>query len=515
MRPVANLRVLLLAGLIGAAPSAEAQLIASGDPTHDGAVLWVQTDTPGGYSIEFAEDAGFTRVIKRQALVLSEDGGRMGQILADGLGAGRRYHYRVVGSAGPLPNTGIFATAPAPSEARPLTLLFGADLGGQGYGRVRTGTPLGLDGFAIFAAMERENADLFLALGDMLYSDRPVTAKAPDPGLAADNDFQIPKPGPGYVTNVADFRRDWHYHRSDHRFAAFLRAVPMIATWDDHEIVNDIGVPELTEGPNAEEAARDPRLAQADPSKRPLQFNPQFARDARQVMFEYNPIRALADPSGGFERRLYRAHRWGARAEIIMLDTRSYRDPKYWHDTAERPKTMLGAAQKQWLKDTLAASPATWKLVVSSVPLSIPSGNLRDPERWFYRDGWARGERDNPYGYERELLEIVAFIKERGIRNVLFLTGDQHVSNLIAYDTDRDGSADFHEANIGPLRAGPSRAAKTVDDILNPTVVFSDIGRATFAYGRVAIAATGALAVEFRGVDGAPIAGAQLHLTPR
>ncbi|MBM3573910.1 MAG: hypothetical protein FJX52_16365, partial [Alphaproteobacteria bacterium] len=332
MRPIVTLRAFIFAGLIGiGASSAHAQLLASGDPTHDGAVLWVQADSPGSYTVEVAEDASFTRTIKRHALVLNEDGGRMGQVLADGLAAGRRYHYRIVGAAGPLPNTGVFTTAPAPGEARQLTLLFGADLGGQGYGRIRPGTPLGLDGFPIFAAMERENADLFLALGDMLYSDRPVTAKAPDPGLAADNDFQIPKPSPGYVTNVADFRRDWHYHRSDHRFATFLRTVPMIATWDDHEIVNDIGVPELTRGPSAAEAAHDPRLAQADPSKRPLQFNPQFARDARQVMFEYNPIRVLPDLSGGFERRLYRAFRWGARVEIVMLDTRSYRDPKYWH----------------------------------------------------------------------------------------------------------------------------------------------------------------------------------------
>jgi alkaline phosphatase D len=508
-------RAWLALALVWLTPPAQAQLLASGDPTHDSAVIWVQTDMPGNYTVEIAEDSSFARTVRRGALALTEDGGRMGQVLADGLSAGRRYHYRIVSVAGPLPNTGTFLTAPAPNEARQLTLLFGADLGGQGYGRIRPGTPLGLDGFPIFAAMARENADLFLALGDMLYSDRPVTAKAPDPGLPTDNDFQIAKPGPGYVANVADFRRDWHYHRSDHRFAAFLGTVPMIATWDDHEIVNDIGVPELTKGPSADEAARDPRLAQADPSKRPLQFNPQLARDARQVMFEYNPIRVLADPSGGFERRLYRNFRWGARAEIIILDTRSYRDPKYRHDTPERPKTMLGTTQKQWLKDTLAASPATWKLIVSSVPLSIPGGNLRDPKGRFYRDSWARGERDNPYGYERELLEIAAFIKERGIRNVLFLTGDQHVSNIIAYDADRDGTVDFHEANIGPLRAGPSQAPKTIDPSLNPQVLFSDIGRATFAYGRVAIAADGNLTIEFRGVDAAPIAGARLSLTPR
>jgi alkaline phosphatase D len=35
---------------------------------------------------------------------------------------------------------------------------------------------------------------------------------------------------------------------------------------------------------------------------------------------------------------------------------------------------MLGREQLAWLKSRLAASRATWKLIVSSVPMSIPTG---------------------------------------------------------------------------------------------------------------------------------------------
>src|SRR5215207_6657570 len=53
--------------------------------------------------------------------------------------------------------------------------------------------------------------------------------------------------------------------------------------------------------------------------------------------------------------------------------------------SADRPKTMLGREQLTWLKESLAASDATWKVIVSSVPMSIPTGFPVSGGR----DGWA------------------------------------------------------------------------------------------------------------------------------
>jgi alkaline phosphatase D len=148
------------------------------------------------------------------------------------------------------------------------------------------------------------------------------------------------------------------------------------------------------------------------------------------------------------------------------------------------------------------------------VPLSIATGNARDPQRRTYRDGWANGTDDNPYGYERELIGIVEFMRTRGVKNVVFLTADQHFSNLFGYDPDGDGVADFHEANIGPLRAGLGRGA--IDPTLKPSVLFSDQGKAAHAYGVLAIAAdSGRLTIAIRGVDGKTVPGAVLELDPR
>lgn len=519
--------------LVALAPGlAWAQLIASGDITDKGAVLWMHAEAPGRYTIEVAEDAAFGRVIARAPVLASDKNGFMGQAALDALKPSTRYHYRVVGAHGPLPRTGSFATAPAPADRAALKLLFGADLGGQGYGRLRSDVGLPIDGWPIFRAMSAEQADLFIALGDMLYADRRITAEAPD--YPKGNDFQIPKPGPGYVTSVEDFRRDWFYHRSDHQFAQFLALTPLIATWDDHEIVNDSGGPELLLGPSAEELARDPRLKQGDPSRprgefmpwsstkdpqgrrRSVFYNPALFRAARQVMFEFNPIQVLPDRAGTFERRLYRNLRWGAHAEIIMLDTRSYRDPRYRVDSDAAPKTMLGAAQKRWLLDLLETSSATWKIVVSSVPLSIEGGSERDPQGRTYGDTWASADRSNPYAYARELGEIVAHVKRKGVRNVLFLTGDKHFSNIFSYDPDGDGIPDFHEANIGPLRAGRASGRSRIDPTFRPTRIFTDAGMVDFAYGWVSIdAATGRLTMEVRRVDGTTAQGSRLQVDPR
>lgn len=523
----------LAAVLLACAPGALAQLLAAGDPTDTSAVLWARVDEAGAYRFELSEDAHFDTLAAKAAIRATDASGLTGQATVKGLKPETRYYYRLVPASGaPLPAKASFATAPAPAQARPVKILFGGDLGGQGYGRLRPGTGLKVDGWPIFVPMRAEGADLFLALGDMVYSDRGLKAEAPDKAYPKGNDYQIPKPGPGYVSNLEDFRRDWLYHRDDRHYDSFLKATPIVATWDDHELVNDTGCPELLQGPTREELALDSRLRQGDPSRPYGEFvpwgpkegkgrrqsvfhNPVICRAGRQAMLEWNPIAVLPDPSGAYPRRLYRSVRWGRHAEIFVLDTRSHRDPRYRTDSDARPKTMLGAAQKRWLFDALAKSDATWKLIASSVPLSLESGGERDMQGRVYRDAWAAAGADNPYGFGRELREITTFLREKRIANVLFLTADQHFSNLFTYDPDGDGKPDFHEANIGVLRAGPFPGKQAIDPTLGPTRLFTDAGKATFVYGAVIVDGdTGALTVTYHGADGAPIPGAKLALEP-
>ena len=137
----------------------------------------------------------------------------------------------------------------------------------------------------------------------------------------------------------------------------------LFVMWDDHEVDSDFTM-------------THPRL--------PI---------GRQAFLDYWPIR----PSTQDPYRLYRSFKWGKGVEVFLLDCRQYRDPQ----------TMLGLAQKQWLLQQLAASSATFKFIVSSVPFSDP----RD-DKW----GEYPAERDN----------ILEFIQENKIPGVIFLAGDVH-----------------------------------------------------------------------------------------
>jgi alkaline phosphatase D len=188
---------------------------------------------------------------------------------------------------------------------------------------------------------------------------------------------------------------------------------------------------------------------------------------------EYWPIRTPSDDP----TRLYRQLRYGADVEIFILDTRQYRSRNA--DLDGPNKTMLGQTQLAWLLDGLTRSTAKWKLIATSVPLSIPKGgSLTMPGN----DSWARGK--DGTGFQTELRVIVDAILSRRIRNVVWLAGDVHYVQANAYDANGDGVTDFHEFICGPLSAA-SMAPLLPDPLLKPTTLFSEGGFMNF--GKVTV----------------------------
>ena len=138
--------------------------------------------------------------------------------------------------------------------------------------------------------------------------------------------------------------------------------------------------------------------------------------------------------------------------EIFRLDTRLYRDANLLNDTEFFPKTMLGLEQRMWFLQAIKGSDATWKIVQSSVPISIPTGSVK-----FGRDGWSNGDsssegpnRATNGGFKRELNEIVRAFKDSNSKNVLWITADVHFAAVFQYDW----TPNFWEAVVGPLNAG-------------------------------------------------------------
>lgn len=401
--------------------------IATGEVTSHSARVWVRTKSASTVQVEWFEgDRSFSSTAVQTAM----DHDFAATVLLEGLQPATPYRY-VVRTGPPNESTdrlradstaeGRFTTAPSEDQTKPFTFVWSGDLGGQQHCRREPA------GYAIFEQMLLRHPAFMIFLGDTIYSDD----RCPSPPNA---------PGSESTASVLDeYRAKHRYQREDKAFQRFLAATPVYAIWDDHEVRNNFSGP------------LDPLMP-----------------TGRQAFLEYWPIGTpKEDPF-----RLYRKFRWGADAEVFILDTRQYRSPNGHQDGPN--KTMLGSAQREWLVDGLTRSRATWKFVVTSVPLSNQKGGtLLLPGN----DSWARGS--DGTGFLTELRGIVETLLARRIPNIVWLAGDVHYAQVNDYDPDGDGTTDFYEFICGPLSAGYGRPIPPNRD-LKPTNVYSEAGFLNF-----------------------------------
>ena len=395
-----------------------------GDVTATSAVLWSRADRAATMHVTVQ---GGPHRQPDQLLVTSADD-FTGQVLLEGLAPGRGYRYRVRFDRGPTV-AGAFRTAPAPNAAAPVRLAFGGDVAGQNVCRDA------VEGFPIANTIQVWEPDVFVGLGDMIYADN-----ACDP-VGRYGNAQLPG-GFGPAADLPAFWAHWRYNRADLALQRLLASSAYVGVWDDHEVVNDFG------------PLHDTR---ATPPYTPGMHLMPIGLDA---FLDYTPIAVAANTP----KRLYRSLHWGKHLELFVLDNRQYRDANGAEDSASRPKTMLGREQLTWLNEGLAASEATWKVVVSSVPMSIPTGFPAANGR----DGWANF--DQTTGFEHELLGILRGAADRGDR-LVWITTDVHFAEVFRYRpfADRPGFVVYALAT-GPLNSGifPIR---DVDPTLSPEVL--------------------------------------------
>jgi alkaline phosphatase D len=421
------------------------QGIAVGDVGSQSALLWLRTDGPASVQIEWATVSRWERasksatvmapVSRTASIMTTAETDYTVTIPLEGLSPATRYRYHVlVGSAdqaarrlsASLAAMGEFTTLPDEKTSAVVTFAWSGDLGGQKRCRQGAG------GYPIFDIIRRQHPDFFLFLGDTIYSDYICPSPPNEPGA----DFK--------GTTLQTYRVRHRYQRGAEALRRFLETTPVYVTWDDHEVRNNFA------GPYEEQMPA-----------------------GRQALREYWPIASPAhDP-----HRLYRRVRYGADLELFILDTRQYRSRNA--DPDGPAKTMLGAAQLAWLLDGLRTSTATWKAIVTSVPLSIPKGGDVNVPGY---DGWAGGP--DGTGFERERRVIVDTILEHKLKNVVFLAGDVHLVQANAYDPDQNGVIDFHEYIVGPLSARHG-VLTAWDEGLHPTRLFYESGFDNFGLVRV------------------------------
>ena len=426
------------AGSATARPSDEGPVITHGvtigDVTSHSAVLWARADREATLNV-VVRAVGGERTLRRVEVSASDD--YTGQVLVDSLEPATTYRYRLWFSVrapdrerGPVVR-GTFRTAPADDVTAAVRLAFGGDVSGQNVCRDAA------EGLPIMNTIHASRPDIFVGLGDMIYADN-----ACDP-IGRYGNQQVPGDF-GPATDLPGFWAHWRYNRADENLQRLLASTSYVGVWDDHEVVNDFGPLHDT---------RDVPPYTPDVHLLPIGLD---------AFFDYTPIAV----SPLTPKRIYRSLRWGKHLELFVLDNRQYRDANFAEDTPERPKTMLGREQVTWLKERLAASDATWKVIVSTVPMSIPTGF--PPTNG--RDGWANFDQNT--GFELELLEILRFMQERGIDNNVWITTDVHFAEGFRYvPFPDDPGFVVHEVATGPLNAGIFPIFD-FDETLNPERLF-------------------------------------------
>jgi alkaline phosphatase D len=385
--------------------------------------VWARGARPGTLEVSWGV-AGAAPGSPR-ALAVSAESDLTGKLVLTGLAPATRYAARV--GQGGAHAEAEFVTAPPPDAPARVTFLWSGDLGGGGLCRPLEG------GYRIFRPMAERRADFFLFVGDTIYADVPCDK----PGVVAGAEFR--------ARTLAQYRARHRYNREDGPLRALLATTSVYAIWDDHEVRNDFSGP--------------------GDALMPV---------GRRALLDYWPIAPPAeDPT-----RLYRRFRWGRLLEVFILDTRQYRSANT--DPDGPGKTMLGAAQKRWLLDGVASSGALWKVVVSSVSLSIPTGR---PEA---RDSWTGA---GPFGlpldgagFATERDAILGQLRARNVRNLVFVAADVHHAELIRHHPTPEWL--FHEAVAGPLSATMGRP-RPLDVTLNPRSLFARGG--VFNFGEVTV----------------------------
>ena len=469
--------------------------VASGDVTENSAVIWSRADTAGSMHVTYGPATGRneTRTAEVEAQAETDF---TAQVHLTGLTADTLYRYEVQFISGRNKShvsAGTFHTAPTRKTAHSVSLIWSGDLAGQRYCR-RPGI-----GYRIFSPMQAFHPDFFVANGDMIYADNDCPAQGTEPDwlnvpdtFPGVGDPSVNWQAPAELAEV--FNAHWRYNRADSHFQSFLASVPMYAQWDDHEVINDFGAHWQT-------------YAQQPDRK----GYPNVVAAGRKSFFDYHPFDPTTSREADGTRRIYRNYRWGAHVELFILDARSYRSANT--DTDSGGKTMLGSVQLDWLKAGLAASDATWKIVSSDVPLSVPTGSRADE---FGRDAFASGELES--GFETELLDLVRHLDAQNVQNLVFIATDVHSAAQLRYERDYDGDGDtllFHEFIAGPLSAIRGPAPVTLDPTLGPVMLYGE--GALFNYGTIRVSGAHAarLTADVRDEFGNVRPGSELTLESR
>ncbi len=208
-------------------------------------------------------------------------------------------------------------------------------------------------GFRSYDSMNKLNPDFFVHTGDYIYYD---------------------KPGP-LAKTIEQARHKWHAMDSWQSLVNFYENTPVYMEKDDHDLLKDDAYPT------------------SDPYGK-LTFH-----DGLKIWNENTAIRD----------KPYRTFQWGKDLQIWLVEGREYRSPNPIKDGPQ--KTIWGSTQKQWFKETVEASDASFKILFSPTPVVGPD-----------RDKKADNHANQAFASEGQWLRN--FLSDQ--KNMFVVNGDRH-----------------------------------------------------------------------------------------
>ena len=353
---------------------------------------------------EVSTNPRFTNIVRSGKVTTGPSRDHTVKVDVTGLLSARGYYYRFsFGSS--RSDTGRTRTAPAASSS-PANQRFGI----VSCANLQAGW---FSSYRHLAARDDLHAVLFL--GDYLYEYGPG-----EYGYGQSNvDIRTHQPA-HEILNLADYRKRHAQYKRDSDLQRLHARYAFIATWDDHESADDAwkgGAINHTTGEGTWSARR---------------------AASHKAYDEWMPVRMSGTAALGDGDVLYRRLSFGDLVEISMLDLRSYRDKQLAAqvdpEQANPDRTITGRPQMDFLKSSLTRQNAQWKLVGNPVMIApvtfagIPrdlikpindTAGLLPPEGAPYNvDQWD--------GYTDDRREVFEHLRDNGVTDTLFITGDIH-----------------------------------------------------------------------------------------
>lgn len=494
--------------------------------------------------VEIARDPGFATVVARARMTISADADWTCRVLAAGLEPAREYWYRFTDEHGFQSRVGRTMTAPAERAEDIVRFAFvscqNLQMGAcNAYRRMiyederrapdqRLQFVLHLGDFVYEVTWYPEDRP-------QGYYDRQLRDIVRYPAGEKIADFHVP-------TNVDDYRALYRGYLADPDLQDARARWPFVCMWDNHEFswkgwqsqeVFGSVRPAQTRKAAANQAWFEYQPARVTQRGHSLErFDAPLVRDAPIAQFDADGLGLEPGNLAAINSlRINRTLRYGKHLDLLLTDNRSFRSepltdrpeaapfrPKQFPFVVSEdvtavldagrsynggrapatipfagadlpnprgdapPLSMLGAAQKAWFLNRLAASPATWKVWGNSVAMldwRIDFQNL-PPETGLVwpTTGYALLGDDDWSGYRAERREILEFVRAQGITGFASVAGDRHafLAGVVSSDLPPRAfdpvGAEFVVGSISaPGLAEAARSAVARDHPLRPIYV--------------------------------------------